>query len=76
MPAMVAIQYNPDLRRKYEALVAKGKPPKVALTAVMRKLLVLANTLVQQDRTWTPHPPRAYSCPAFPAPCPASGGHG
>ncbi len=76
MPAMVAIQYNPDLRRKYEALVAKGKPPKVALTAVMRKLLVLANTLVQQDRTWTPHPPREYSCPAFPAPCPASGGHG
>ena len=53
MPALVAVQHNPDLKRKYEALVGKGKPPKVALTAVMRKLLVLANTLVQQDRIWT-----------------------
>ena len=76
MPALVAVQHNPDRRRKYEALVAKGKPPKVALTAVMRKLLVLANTLVQQDRTWTPHPPREYSCPAFPAPSPAGSVHG
>ena len=76
MPALVAIWCNPDLKRKYETLVAKGKPPKVALTAVMRKLLVLANTLVQQDRTWATHPPREYSCPTFPTPCPASGGHG
>ena len=76
MPALVAVRYNPDLKRKYEALVGKGKPPKVALTAVMRKLLVLANTLVQQDRIWTAHPPREYSCPPFPAPSPASGCHG
>ena len=76
MPAMVAIQYNPDLKRKYEALVARGKPPKVALTAVMRKLLVLANALVQQDRTWTAQPPREYSCPAFPTPSPAGSVHG
>ena len=34
-----------------------GKPPKVAITAVMRKLVVLANALVQQDRLWTPEPP-------------------
>ena len=52
MPALVAIRYNPDLKRTYEALVANGKPPKVALTAVMRKLLVLANALIQQDRIW------------------------
>ena len=65
MPAVVAIQHNPDLKRKYEALLANGKPRKVALTAVMRKLLVLANALMQQDRSWTAHPPREYSCPAF-----------
>ena len=59
MPAVVAIRCNPNLKRKYEALVAKGKPRKVALTAVMRKLLVLANTLVQQDRIWTVHVPAA-----------------
>ena len=46
MPALVAIRCNPDLKRTYEALVAKGKPLKVALTAVMRKLLVLANALI------------------------------
>ena len=76
MPALVAAHHNPDLKRKYEALLAKGKPRKVALTAVMRKLLVLANALVQQDRTWTAHPPREYSCPAFPAPSPAGSVHG
>ena len=76
MPAVVAIRWNPDLKRKYEALVAKGKPPKVALTAVMRKLLILANTLVRQDRIWTAHAPQEYSCPVFPAPCQARSGHG
>ena len=75
MPAVVAIRYNPDLKRKYEALVANGKPRKVALTAVMRKLLVLANTLVQQDRIWTAHAPGKYCCPVFPTPCQASSGH-
>ena len=57
MPALVASRCNPDLKRTYEVLVANGKPPKVALTAVMRKLLVLANVLIQQDRTWTAHAP-------------------
>ena len=76
MPAVVAVQHNPDLKRKYEALLARGKPSKVALTAVMRKLLVLANALVQQDRTWTAQPPREYSCPAFPTPSPAGSVHG
>ena len=59
MPALAAIRWNPGLRRKYDALLAAGKPPKVALTAVMRKLIVLANALVQQDRLWTPEPPVA-----------------
>ena len=76
MPALVAVQHNPDLKRKYEALVGKGKPPKVALTAVMRKLLVLANTLVQQDRIWTAQAPRECSCPVSLAPCPAPSGQG
>ncbi|WP_419167993.1 transposase [Candidatus Palauibacter sp.] len=59
MPALAAIRWNPGLRRKYQALLAAGKPPKVALTAVMRKLVVRANALVQQDRLWTPEPPVA-----------------
>ena len=76
MPALVAVRHNPDLKRKYEALVARGKPPKVALTAVMRKLLVLANTLVQQDRIWTTHAPGDYSTSILPTPCHAGSAHG
>lgn len=57
MPALAAIRANPALGQKYDALLANGKPPKVAITAVMRKLVVLANVLVQQDRLWTPEPP-------------------
>ncbi len=56
MPALAAIRSNPDLSKKYRQLRHKGKPPKVALTAVMRKLLVLANALIYQDRLWSSHP--------------------
>ena len=59
MPALVAAKHNPDLRAKFERLRAAGKPHKVALTAVMRSLLVLANALLAQDRLWTEKPPRA-----------------
>ncbi|MFZ3585567.1 transposase, partial [Loktanella sp. DJP18] len=54
MPALVAARYNPDLRQKYQTMVQAGKPAKVALTALMRKLIELANSLVQKDRKWTP----------------------
>ena len=39
MPALAAIRCNPVLAQKYAALLAAGKPPKVAITAVMKKLL-------------------------------------
>ena len=58
MPALAAIRCNPDLRAKYRQLRGQGKPPKVALTAVMRKLLLLANTLLEQNRSWLPDRPR------------------
>lgn len=54
MPALVASRHNPDLKRKYQAMVAAGKPPKVALTTLMRKLIELANALVREDRQWAP----------------------
>lgn len=43
---------NPDLAGKYKQMKAAGKPSKLALVAVMRKLLILANTLVKEDRIW------------------------
>jgi len=55
MPALVAARYNPDLRQKYQSMIKAGKPAKVALTALMRKLIELANALVQKDRKWTPN---------------------
>lgn len=52
MPALVAARYNPDLKAKYTQLIAAGKPAKVAITAVMRKLIVTANALLKADRLW------------------------
>ena len=54
MPALVALRYNPDLKAQYERMKAAGKPSKVAITAIMRKLIILANTLVKEDRKWQP----------------------
>ena len=52
MPALVAVRYNPDLKQQYRTMISKGKPPKLALTAIMRKLIELANTLIKNDRFW------------------------
>lgn len=56
MPALVATRFNPELRATYQRLVAAGKPKKLALVAVMRKLLVLANALIRDGRKWQPRP--------------------
>jgi transposase len=52
MPALVAMRFNPDLKAKYTALRDAGKPAKVAIVAVMRKLIEMANALVKADRKW------------------------
>jgi transposase len=57
MPALVATKHNPHMRDKYIAMVDQGKPKKVALTAIMRKLIELANALVKADREWLPNGP-------------------
>jgi transposase len=53
MPALVAMRYNPDLQTKYQKFIAAGKPAKVAITAIMRNIIVLANALLRESRTWT-----------------------
>lgn len=57
MPALVAVRFNPDLRDAYARLLAAGKAKKVALTAIMRKLVILANTLMREERDWQPNRP-------------------
>lgn len=57
MAAVAAIRTNPDLKAFHKRLTGNGKPFKVAITAVMRKLLILANSLIAQNRTWSPTAP-------------------
>jgi len=52
MGAMVAARYNPVLKAFYERLVAAGKPKKVALVAVARKLLIILNAIVRDGTPW------------------------
>ena len=54
MAALAATRRNPRLRACYQRLLAAGKPPKVALVACMRKLLILCNALCQRQTTWDP----------------------
>lgn len=53
MAALSAMRYNPDIKAVYDRLIAKGKPAKVALVACMRKILILANALVRDNRKWS-----------------------
>ncbi len=59
MAALSAARFNPHFKRFYERLLAAGKAKKLALTAVMRKLIVLANALIKEDRLWAAEPPTA-----------------
>jgi len=54
MAALTAKRYNPVLRAFYERLIAAGKATKVALTAVMRKLLTIINAMVRHNQPWDP----------------------
>jgi len=47
-----ATQHNPVLKAFYARLVAKGKEKKVALTACMRKLIVILNTMIARRQKW------------------------
>src|SRR5262249_30898184 len=56
MAALVASRHNPVLKPVYERLVASGKPKKVALVAVARKLVVMLNAMLKHSADWTPGP--------------------
>ena len=51
LPAVVATRFNSVMKAKYHELIAKGKCKKLAITAVVRKLVVMANALLRDDRT-------------------------
>jgi transposase len=52
MAAVTASRHNPVLRSFYERLRAKGKPAKLALIAVLRRLVVFANAVIRSGQPW------------------------
>ena len=56
MGAMVASRFNPVIRDFYQRLLSDGKPKKLALTACMRKLLTILNSMLKHGTSW--------NCPA------------
>ena len=54
MAALSGSRFNPVLRGFYQSLIARGKPPKVALTACMRKLLIILNAILREQKAWNP----------------------
>ena len=52
MAALVASRHNPVISAFYQRLLAAGKAKKVALTACMRKLLVILNAMLKHHSSW------------------------
>jgi len=56
MAALTATRYNPVIRAFYQRLRRAEKLAKVALTACMRKLLLILNAIMKTGRSWQPRP--------------------
>jgi transposase len=52
MAALVATRFHPKMKMIYQQLLAKGKLKKVALVAVMRKMIILLNAMVKNSTPW------------------------
>lgn len=71
MAALVATKHNPALSAFYQRLLAAGKKKKVALTACMRRLLVLLNAMARSNSAWCAQLALARSSPFPPTPLPS-----
>ena len=56
MATLTATRCNPLIKSFYERLIANGKSFRCAMVACARKLLILLNSLVKENRSWTPLP--------------------
>lgn len=56
MAALAAKKFNPIIKEFYERLIKQGKEKKVALTACMRKLLVILNAMMRSNQPWRIQP--------------------
>jgi transposase len=53
MPCLAIVKHNQPLREFYNRLIKAGKPKKLALIAVMRKLVVIANAMMKSGKAWS-----------------------
>ncbi len=53
MAALVAVRFNPRMTIMYNALLNRGKKKKVALVAVMRKILIMINAMLKNNSAWS-----------------------
>lgn len=54
MATVAAIRCNPVIRAFHERLLKAGKPPKVAIVACMRKMLIILNAMMKNQTLWQP----------------------
>jgi transposase len=54
MAALTAIRRRSPFRSFYDRLTSRGRPKKVALVAVMRKLLTILNAILRDRMPWQP----------------------
>jgi len=52
MAMLFALEHNPVMKEFYRRLVTQGKHKKMAITACMRKMMTILNTLVKNDQVW------------------------
>jgi transposase len=52
LAAMVAVRFNPDIKRFYDRLLQAGKHKKVALTACIRKIVTTLNAMLRHNTCW------------------------
>jgi len=57
MATLSAIRFNPVIKTFYKRLIQAGKPPKIAITACMRKTLVILNSMIKNMTYWQPSIP-------------------
>ena len=65
MPALAALRFNPAVRTFHHRLVAAGKKPKVAIVAVMRKMLTTLNAMLRDGNSWTDGHTGRHTVPAI-----------
>jgi transposase len=56
MATLVAARHNPRIRDHYQQLLARGKKKLAALTACMRKLLLILNAMLKNNQSWNSNP--------------------